>query len=177
VAEIRYFIYCIYTNDNEIYIGLSKNPWLRIQQHKKKSCNFRLRKLFDEARKKVYSSILHSNLTEEEASQLEKKLIKQYRNDPNYTILNIQSGGIRGGAKITKQPKIERPLSQNSKHLSDEDVVKMRYRYSTFKTPIDFRKECKSYGISHSYFRKLLKGQARHRLAGPRLGKEYIING
>lgn len=166
-----YSIYCLYTKDNEIYIGLSKNPWVRIEQHKRKSCNYRLRELFECNDKEIFSEILHTGLTQDQASQLEKILIAKYRNDPDYTILNIQSGGIRGNAKVEKSPKILE--NKCRKHLTPEDVVRLRYKYFAISKPIKFAEECKQYNIDKSYFVKILRGKARRNLAGPILGKDY----
>jgi predicted GIY-YIG superfamily endonuclease len=168
--EVTYSIYCLYTVDNDIYIGLSKNPRLRIDQHFRKSCNFRLRELIENGSKEIFSEILHSGLTQQEASQLEKVLIKKYKQDPEYRILNVQSGGIRGNAKIEKSPKISKP---NTKVLSDNDIVLLREKYSKFKKHIKFAKECKQYNLTKSYFTKILRGMARHNVGGPLLGKDY----
>lgn len=100
MVEIRnYHIYCLYTDDNEIYIGLSNNPRGRIEQHSRKSCNYRLRQLFESGIKEIFVTILHSGLTRKEAGQLEKTLIKKYRHDPDYRIMNVQSGGIKEDTK------------------------------------------------------------------------------
>lgn len=165
-----YSIYCLYTNDNEIYIGLSKNPRARIEQHCRKSCNFRLRELFESGSKQIFSTILHSGLTQQEASQLEKVLIKKYRDDPDYTILNVQSGGIRGNAKIEKSPKIPKV---RSKHLTADEIVKLRLRFRALKQPFNYKELAKEYNIAASYLKRILKGQVRRNVAGPLLGKDY----
>lgn len=170
MAEVNYSIYCLYTLDNEIYIGLSKNPQARIEQHGRKSCNFRLRELFESGSKEIFSAILHSGLTQQKASQLEKVLIKKYKEDLEYTILNVQSGGIRGGAKIEKSPKIPKI---NRKHLTAETIVKIRKKYSRFRQPINFEVECLQYNIGAKYLKRILKGQVRINVAGPLLGKDY----
>jgi predicted GIY-YIG superfamily endonuclease len=170
MGKVNYSIYCLYTMNNDIYIGLSKNSRLRIEQHFRKSCNFRLRELIDAGRTEVFSEVLHSGLTQQEASNLEKVLIKKYREDPDYKILNVQSGGIRGGAKIEKSPKISKV---NTKHLSDNEIIALRQKYYIANKPIKFIEECKQYNIAKSYFVKILRGKARRNLAGPILGKDY----
>jgi predicted GIY-YIG superfamily endonuclease len=172
MAEITYSIYCLYTDANEIYIGMSKNPRLRVHQHRYKSCNYRLRKLMENPNVVIHSQILHTDLSRDEADKLEKSLIRIYKADPEYTILNIQSGGIRGNAKTTKSQEISK--IKNSKHHTDDDVLKMRRKYSQYKSKIDPKWECLKYNMGWKYFMNILKGTARQKVAGPILGKDYF---
>lgn len=173
VEKITYSIYCIYTSNSDIYIGMSKHPYQRFEEHKKRTCNYRLKALFDRVDIKIYFKILYENLAQKEASDLEKHLIKYYRNKPNYNVLNIQSGGIRGNAKTLPKPRI----STATKHLSDDQIIQMRYKYSTFKGKFNKITESKLYNIHPNYFMKILRGKARSKLPGPILGKEYNRNG
>ncbi len=169
MVKITYSIYSFYTLDNKIYIGMTgKNPEVRIQQHKYRSCNFRLQKLLDDPNTQIFSEVLYTGLKQEEASLLEKKLIKQYRDNPNYQILNIQSGGLRGNNKIVKVPKISK-----SSRLSDDDIKRMRLKFSRRKYKINADLESKKYNICKKYFMAILRGTARQRAEGPLLERDY----
>ena len=171
VDKVRYSIYCIYTADNKIYIGLSKNPQLRIHQHWRKSSNERLRTLIDDPSVDLYSKIFRDNLTLKEANELEKMYIARYRNYSKYTVLNILSGGR---AIETKNIKIEKFSEvRKSTRLTDEEIIKMIYKYSRFGKRFKTSHECKQYGISVNYFRKILRGNTKKHLPGPLLGKDY----
>lgn len=174
MADVSYSIYCVYTTDNKIYIGLSKNPQLRLHQHWYKSSNKRLRALVDDPSVQLFSRILRNNLTLKEANELEKAYIKRYRDDPKYTVLNILSGGRAINANERKVEKISKQKKLATAKLSDNEIVEMRIKYSLFQRKFKTGDECKKYGLSREYFRKVLKGEERKNLSGPLLGKDYV---
>jgi hypothetical protein len=113
--------------------------------------------------------ILYKDLTQDEANKLEKKLIKRFRNDPNYRILNIQSGGLRGNNKKLSPPKISKPSSQ----YSDDEIKRIRLKFSRRKYKINPDLEARKHGLCKKYFMSILRGTARYKAGGPLLGKDY----
>jgi predicted GIY-YIG superfamily endonuclease len=170
MVETNYGVYCLYTDDNKIYVGLSQNPRVRLYQHFRKTHNLRLKALLDDPNTKVHGKILRSNLTYKEAYELEKQYIKRYQDDSNYTVLNINCGGSKENINFLKPEKF--PKRRCREKYTDSDIEQIRKICSKYRTIIA-SVDCKKFGLSRKYFLEILRGKQRSKAGGPLLGKDY----
>ena len=114
----KYLIYiAIWNNFNTIYIGLSKNFKIRKKQHENLNSNDVVPKFIKSTGIFPTWNILHENLTIDDACLLEKQYIKNYRNNNEYIVLNINDGGGYGGSilKWTKEECVKEALKYTTR--------------------------------------------------------------
>ena len=132
-------MYCVYkhtTPSNKVYIGItSQNPIKRWGG----GCNYEKQKHFYAAIIKygwenIKHEILYSNLTKEEACEIEKTLIAKYKATDRNFGYNESNGGESGAAGIYPSDETRRKLSESrkgaknhnyGKHLSEETKAKL----------------------------------------------------
>ena len=119
-------MYCVYkhtTPSNKVYIGItSQNPIKRWGG----GCNYEKQKHFYAAIIKygwenIKHEILYSNLTKEEACEIEKRLIAQYKSTDRRFGYNESNGGEWGAAGLYGEKN-----HNFGKHLSEETKQKLR---------------------------------------------------
>ena len=158
MVEVRdYCLYIIYTNEHHVYIGITKNYKTRIQAHLRSSSNFNLRKIIDQGLS-IFVDIIHKNLTANEANDLEIKIISEYLDDPFFTVLNKNSGGLNGGAKGLFGEDI------SSSKLLDEEIIKIRNEYYVGTTQLILSER---YNVAPSTIQKIVRGERSPNLGGP----------
>lgn len=158
--KVRYSIYALYSKCGYIYVGMSKNPQLRLSHHFRKSSNHALRKLIESNSIEIYSEILLTNLSSTEAEEAEKYLINSYRNDPLCTVLNVQSGGLCGASCGELSGE-----NCHSSKLLDEEVIKIRHLYAESNITQEILAE--RFGVSPSTIENIVRGKRSPHLPGP----------
>lgn len=94
----EYLVYIAYTVENEVYIGITKEPNIRWNNHIRNSSNKNIKTLISIGREFLFEA-LHKDLTLSEASTLEELEINNYEKMGS-SILNIRRGVLSSRDKI-----------------------------------------------------------------------------
>lgn len=85
-------IYSIVFSDKSVYVGISKDPWIRLASHKRKSSNIGVRE-----RIKIiqYDFLIGATVRDSTQVGLEQETIDKYRRN-GFNVLNVIKGGNIG---------------------------------------------------------------------------------
>lgn len=157
-----YSVYHIHagTRHDDGYIGITKNPELRFQQHgwKRKKCNAHLRNALSKYKDRVVFDVLASNLDFEAACLLEEML----RPNPN------MGWNVAAGGNVPPNPKGKARTEEHCKNIS---AAKLGEKNPMFGKKLTFSEEHrKNISLATAGRPSPLKGSKRPTLVCPHCG-------
>lgn len=158
MVEIRnHFVYILYSNEHDIYIGITTKPDVRLREHYNGKGSSLVKQLLDRGFAFTFE-ILKSELTELEALNLEENLIAEYI-ELGYSVLNKCSGGQLGSLQVTGE-------KHHATKLKDHEVKELRELYARSEKPSQASLANK-FNVSVTTVNNLITGKLRLEAGGP----------